>query len=119
MLQLIAHDGFFSHASRPIEITLPDRPAEIAILHPRAGSPYVAGQTIRLWGSAVAADGGPVLTDRCSWSVDGKKAGKGLDLFIAAPRAGQHEIRFTVDSVVSSVTIECVERATQAGTKLM
>lgn len=96
MLQLVAHDGFFSDQSKSVELVIPDRASEVAILHPREGFTYVEGQTLRLWGSATAGDGRPVESERCSWTLDGKDVGRGLDIWIVAPKAGKHEIKLTV-----------------------
>ena len=93
-LQLVAHDGFYSSRSKTVALAIPERAADIAILHPRDGYTYVEGQSLRLWGSAVAGDAGPVAPERCHWRLDGKDAGRGVDVFIAAPAAGTHELVF-------------------------
>ena len=94
-LQVVAHDGFYSHHSKSVALAIPARAAEVAILHPRDGYTYVEGQALRLWGSAVGSDGRPTPPERCSWSLDGKDVGRGVDLFIAAPAAGKHEVVFS------------------------
>jgi hypothetical protein len=97
LLQVVAHDGFFSAQSKSVELTVPRRPPDVAILHPHNGFTYVAGQTLRLWGAATAADGRPVPAERCSWSLDGRAVGRGLDVWIEGPTAGTHELMLTVD----------------------
>lgn len=95
-LQLIAHDGFFTAVSKSIEVSIPDRSPDVAILHPREGCIYGAGQTLRLRGAVTSGDGRPVVKETCSWTIDGTYAGQGLEVWIAAPRAGLHEVTLTV-----------------------
>ena len=64
-LQLVAHDGFYSSRSKSVALAIPARAADIAILHPRDGYTYVEGQSLRLWGSAVGGDAGPVAPEHC------------------------------------------------------
>ncbi len=80
-VQIVAHDGFFSTHSKPIAITVPDRPAEAVILHPVDGYTYVAGQSIRLWASVV--DAPENVAEKAVWLVDGKEVARGLDAFVA------------------------------------
>ena len=65
------------------------RAPDIAILHPRDGYTYQAGQSLRLWGTAVDAEGTPSSGERCTWTLDGKEVGNGFDVWIAAPKAGK------------------------------
>ncbi len=97
LLQLVAHDGFFSHCSPSVAISLPHRPPTAAILHPGEGGTYVAGQTVRLWGAATTSEGQPVAAERCRWTLDGKDVGRGSDIRVLAPAAGKHETCLIVD----------------------
>jgi hypothetical protein len=81
LLQVVAHDGFFSSYSRPRRIAIPDRPAEAVILHPVDGHTYAAGQTIRLWASVVDPSG-QTAADEAVWLVDRKEVARGLDAFV-------------------------------------
>ena len=96
-LQVVAHDGFYSSSSKSVALAIPARAADIAILHPRDGYTYVEGQSLRLWGSAAGGDARPVAPERCYWRLDGKDVGRGLDVFIAAPAAGTHELVFAAE----------------------
>ena len=92
LVQLVAHDGFFSNASTPVVVVVPGRVPDVAIFHPREGHTYLAGQTIRLWCAATHAQGSTVAGERCVWSIDGKEIGRGRDVWIKAPRAGDHVV---------------------------
>ncbi len=96
MLQLVAHDGFFSDQSASVELAIPRRASDVAILHPQQGFTYVEGQTLRLWGAVTTGDGSPVESESGYWKLDGKSVGRGLDIWIAAPRTGRHELVLTV-----------------------
>jgi hypothetical protein len=94
-LQVVAHDGFDSDESKSIELTVPERAPDVAIVHPVDGFTYVEQQSLRLWGAATASNGAPAADEHCSWTLDGKEVGRGLDLWIAAPAAGRHELVLT------------------------
>lgn len=100
-LQLVAHDGYHSAASDPMRIRIPDRTPDIAILHPRDGYTYPAGQELRLWASVTG--GAPVPGDTV-WTIDGTEAGRGTDTW-AALDAGQHRISVNVGGAVATITV--------------
>ena len=54
-LQLIAHDGFFSTVSQPVQITVAGSDLAVAILHPVDGQPVRAGGPLRLWAAVTLA----------------------------------------------------------------
>jgi hypothetical protein len=68
-LQVVAHDGFFSDQSKSVELEIPYRAPEVAVLHPREGFTYIRRETLRLWGSVTLSDGQPVESERCSWML--------------------------------------------------
>jgi hypothetical protein len=112
LLQLVAHDGFFSSRSKIIKLVIRGRAPEVAILHPREGYTYQSGQTFRLWGAGTAADGRAVPFERCVWTLDGKEVGRGLDVWITAPKAGKHKVALhardksgTSSAIVTFLTI--------------
>jgi hypothetical protein len=94
LLQVVVHDGFFSSTSKSVEIEFPDRPPHLAILHPSEGFSYVEGQSLRLWAAATASNNETIPGETCHWTLDGKKIGSGLDVWISAPKAGSHELGF-------------------------
>jgi Peptidase M66 len=79
LMQVVAHDGFFSSYSEPAAITVPARAPQGVILHPVDGYTYAAGQSVRLWASAADAPGD--LTAEAVWLVDGQEVARGLDAF--------------------------------------
>ncbi|MEX5301369.1 M66 family metalloprotease [Kocuria sabuli] len=104
LLQIVAHDGFFSSYGEPVSLTIPDRPARGVILHPVQDHTYVAGQTIRLWASIIDdADDG---TENAVWSVDGTVVGQGVDTWTVL-EAGRRTVAFRVgpNGVESAITI--------------
>jgi hypothetical protein len=119
MLQLIAHDGFFSSASKPVRVKLPERAPEVAILHPVDGHTYVANQALRLWGSVSGLEGQTVATERSVWLLGIKESsrrkagiastiGRGLDTWTTL-EPGEHKLTLRVDgkggTAESSVTV--------------
>jgi hypothetical protein len=100
-LQLTAHDGFHSAVSDPVRIRIPGRTPDIAILHPRDGYTYPAGQEVRLWASVTggAPDAGDAL-----WTIDGTEVGRGTDTW-AALDAGQHRISVNVGGGEAAITV--------------
>jgi len=100
-LQLVAHDGFHSAASDPARIRIPDRTPDIAILHPRDGYTYPAGQELRLWASIA---GGPPGPGDAVWTIDGTEAGRGTDTW-AALDPGQHRISVSAGGGEATITV--------------
>lgn len=111
MLQVVAHDGFHSTASKPFAITLPERAPEVAILHPVDGHTYSAGQTLRLWGSVGSADGRSAPPKRCVWLLGRKEIGQEPDTW-STLEPGQHKLTLRVEdkggTSESTVTINVV-----------
>ena len=96
LIQLVAHDGFFSAVSEAIALEVPGRPASLAILHPREGFTYQVGQTLRLWGSSASPVERPIDPGWYAWKLDGRAIGTGDELWIAAPKAGEHVLTLTL-----------------------
>jgi hypothetical protein len=109
LVQLIAHDGFYSTASENVEVQVPERGPEVSILHPRSTRTYVEGQTLRLVCAATSADGSIVDPQGCVWTLNGsKEIGRGIEAWIEAPKAGKHRAKVTVQD--SHGTTEAVVR---------
>lgn len=103
LLQVVAHDGFFSAASEPARVSVPDRREPPVILHPREGFTYTAGQTLRLWGS-VADDGGDDDPGRAAlWRLGRKDVGRGLDTFTSF-EPGEHTLTLQTPGGSTSVS---------------
>lgn len=77
-------------------VRVPDRPPVASILTPSEGQVLVAGQSMRLWAMVTDATGKALEVERAVWKVDGKEAGAGLDVFVAAPAEGKHKATLTV-----------------------
>ena len=90
LIQIVAHDGFYSQPSEPILIEVPAQVPDITILHPTLEQPLHEGGTMRLW-AATTGYGPDFEGDRYIWSVDGREVGRGLEAWTIAPAAGSHE----------------------------
>ncbi len=95
LLQLVAHDGFFSSPSKSVSLRVPERPADVSILHPVEGHTYLAGQTLRLWGAATGSDGKPVAARNLLWLLGEKELGHGPELWTPL-EAGEHTLSLQV-----------------------
>src|SRR5918994_1470137 len=95
ILDAVAHDGFSEAVSEPVEIRMPRRAPELAILHPVDRLTIQAGRPLRLHGAATEPGGEPVAPERCVWRIDRKQVAKGLDVFVPAPPAGDHTVTLT------------------------
>jgi hypothetical protein len=101
LLQVVAHDGFHSAASKPTPLALPARPPQVAILHPQDGHTYQEGQPLRLWGSATSAGDDRPSTPRATWLLGRKAIGEGLDAWTSLP-AGEHALTLRVEDAGGS-----------------
>jgi hypothetical protein len=95
VLDAVAHDGFSEAVSEPVQIRVPRRPPEVAILHPYDRLTVQAGRPLRLHGAATEPGGEPVDSERCAWRIGRRQVAKGLDAFVAAPPAGDHTVTLT------------------------
>lgn len=116
MLQLVAHDGFFSNYSKPVGIEIRKYPPEATILHPGGGYTYMEGQTLRLWGM-VAQEGQTNPSNvKAVWYLGRKKIAKGLDTSTTF-KPGKHALTLQVEGEggkgKTSVTIEVTKRPKQ------
>ena len=93
-----------------VRIRIPDRTPDIAILHPRDGYTYPAGQELRFWASV--AGGGPDPTGAI-WTIDGTEAGRGIDTWMALD-PGQHRISVNIGGGEATITVTASTR-TDAG----
>jgi len=97
VFRVLAHDGFHTATAVSKPVKFPERPPLPAILHPRPDSRIAEGQVMRLWGSTVAR--GPIDrgAQKFRWQIDGKDAGAGAELWVAAPKAGKHSCELIVE----------------------
>lgn len=104
LLQVVAHDGFFSTYGEPVAVTTPGQAPEAVILHPVDGYTYVAGQSVRLWASVVgAADD---VTREATWLVDGQAVAHGLDAWVSLePGKRRVSLRLGDRGTAASVTV--------------
>jgi hypothetical protein len=96
LIRVLLHDGFYTVTSEPVEIDVPERGPEIAILTPRSGRSYLAGSTMRLWASVTDSAGSHLPDEVGLWLVDGREVGRGTDLWIIAPAPGEHRASLIV-----------------------
>ena len=91
-VRVLLHDGFFTTVSDPARIAVRDQGPEIAVLHPREGERLAAEGTLHLWASAAQlSDEDRVDGDVFRWFLDDREVGRGRELWIEAPPAGEHE----------------------------
>ena len=89
VIQVVAHDGFFTACSESVPVDVPDPGPSVVILHPVDGSTYRADAALRLWASVVGAT--PQETADAVWSVDGEEVGRGIEAW-ATLDPGEHRI---------------------------
>jgi hypothetical protein len=95
-LRVLVSDGFLTATSDPVDVEVPERPPEVAILGPREGQTIVAGGPMRLWGAATTAASDDRPIKRAEWTLDGEQVADGLDTFVTAPPAGVHRLELDV-----------------------
>jgi hypothetical protein len=73
----------------------------------------LAGQPLRLWGSVFENLEPSSERVDARWYIDGEEVADGLDVYVAAPPGGEHEVRLVVrtergesDAVVRIVSLE-------------
>ena len=113
LLRLFGSDGFFTAVSDPTAVEVPERPLTVSILTPRDGQTLVAGQPMRLWGAAQSDQHAEEEGRKALWILDGDEIAEGLDVFITAPRTGEHKLTLQVfqgdksgEATVSFITLE-------------
>jgi hypothetical protein len=92
-LDALVHDGFDVVVGEEVEVEIEDPGPAVAILHPSDGATVEAGRALRLLCVVTPPD----AAGRVSWFFDGKPAGEGLDVFVAAPPAGEHDVMVAVE----------------------
>jgi hypothetical protein len=117
LVQVVAHDGFHSVASKPVTFDNAVVPPAPAILHPHKGRRLFAGEALSLWGSVALQDGVSADHFRYAWDLDGKPAGDGLHVMGRVPDAGTHRATFTVRDAKGKVLRSTdVEFTSESGT---
>lgn len=110
LVRLVAHDGFGSAVSDPMEVKMPERPPHPAILFPADGETLPAGTEIEVLGSAVDQAGNPLEDDRLEWTLDGSGVGHGRTATIVA-ETGEHELTLAARGRLdAAVTVRFVAR---------
>jgi hypothetical protein len=95
-LRVLGSDGFYTAASEPVNIDLPEHALEVSILSPREGETLQAGSPMRLWAAASTGREDEELDISAGWELDGKQVANGLDAFIEAPEEGEHRLTLEV-----------------------
>lgn len=106
LLQVVAHDGFFSAYSEPFPVSLRKQHGSVVILHPVDQFTYLAGQSVRLWASVAGTD---AVGDDAAWAVDGEDVARGLDAWVTL-EPGERVVTVRVADAEASVTVR-VERS--------
>ncbi len=92
LLRVLVHDGFSTATSDPVEVDIPARPPIASIMHPREGQTLLAGQPMQLWAAVADQAGHPLGDEVCKWILDGDDVGEGKEVWLEAPRPGEHEV---------------------------
>lgn len=90
-LRLFGSD-FFTAASEVAAVEISERALDLSILTPCAGQTLVAGEMMRLWGGAHSERPTEKEEQKAVWFLDGKQVAKDLDVFLPAPKAGEHKL---------------------------
>ena len=93
LVQVSAHDGFYSAHSKPAVLVNDVRPPSLAILNPPPGRSLVAGEALHLWGSAAGQPGSSEDDLDFVWSIDDKQIGDELEVFTTVPSPGRHRAK--------------------------
>ena len=96
VIRLLVSDGFHTAVSDNVSVEIPKRPISVSILSPRENTTLVEGFPMRLYGAATLSNGDPAPEEKVRWLIDGNEVGKNLDIFIAAPKAGDHRLTLSV-----------------------
>ncbi len=96
IFRLLAHNGFFTATTESKAVQIAPRPPLISILSPQANRPLVAGLPLRLWAAVTTDTGTRLDPEAYQWMVDGKEVGRGVEVWITAPKAGEHDCTLTV-----------------------
>lgn len=92
LLQLVAHNGFFSAHSAPTALDNETLPPILAILHPHPRRPLIAGETLHLWGSAAGQGASPSAAAR--FRLDDRRRAGGRRLASLYKRASTRHSQF-------------------------
>jgi hypothetical protein len=96
LLRVLVHDGFHTAVSESVQIEVPRQPPAVAILSPSDGGAVMAQHPMRLWAAATDNAGTPLIEDALLWLIDGREVGRGADVWITAPAAGEHRATLLV-----------------------
>jgi hypothetical protein len=105
LVQVLVSDGFHTVASPPVWVDVPERPPEVAILWPTAGSTVRSGSAVRMWGVATASDGRSLQDAALSWELDGESVGVGTEVWSASAN-GDGEHRATLRATDGDLSAE-------------
>ncbi|MGE0815286.1 MAG: hypothetical protein AB7O28_02720 [Vicinamibacterales bacterium] len=96
VFEILAHDGFHTVRATSPAIEVAPRPPSVSIFHPASGGRVPGDRLMHLWGTAASHAGHPIAPEAAEWSVDGTVVGTGVDLWVATPPPGRHEVRLRV-----------------------
>lgn len=91
LVRLLAHDGFSTAYSDPMDIEVPERAPDVAILYPAEGRTVLAATPIEAHGNAVDQVGSPIEEERLSWLLDGEPIGLGRTCSLTL-EPGEHKL---------------------------
>ncbi|MEN4041589.1 MAG: hypothetical protein ROW39_04515 [Anaerolineaceae bacterium] len=92
LVRVLGSDGFSTAMSKPVSVELPEGPLAVSIMMPRQDQTLQAGAPMRLWGVVSSGREDEPGEVRARWELDGVSVAEGLDVFIEAPREGDHKL---------------------------
>lgn len=105
ILQVMAHDGFYTVSKRSKSIKLPKRPPLAAILFPAEGTVLTADMPLHLWGSVISRSSQEYKDEDFIWYLNNKRVGNGIDIWVENPGKGTHRVKFKVKDKAGSTQI--------------
>ncbi|MCR2809202.1 MULTISPECIES: M66 family metalloprotease [unclassified Microbacterium] len=119
LVRLLGHDGFSTAYSDAIEVEIPQRAPEVAILYPTDTGTVLADTPIEVFGSAVDQAGAPIEEERLEWLVDGEPVGRGRVVSLTL-EPGEHTVSLVAHAAPEGSTrvrVQALRLEDAAGTQ--
>lgn len=115
-LEVVVCDGFHTARSDAVEVEIPARAPDVAILTPVDGRAVRCGEPVLLRGLARSADGRRLDGDALQWTLDGQPLGSGAEVEGAlGPWEGEHRATLVAREAHGESFAEVIFVATCSG----